>query len=789
MMNSHFNIAKKILYKLRMEYKMNEKELENNLEKIIYQPKLKNKIKKIGWPTIKTADAYELAEFTPSYRIKEKEIMFLDEKVTLSINWSMYKEILIRSNKEHLISKYSIEDRFQDYKMIKELSTYMLQLGPKADKDFYFMVGLDQLYGYDITPLDEDQTESIANWVNNHFKPKIEDSEAEYLIQFRTAVKKVLLSSKKENLLVTTTAEQYCRDITLTGTTGSAFDPGGKRLTGKYRGEAIKVDNNKFSKSAVLSVENKMERLLTYQDQKAKVNLKVENYPKKRLIVSSDYNTTLKMRFVDTWLGKWMKGSNYSTLWMTKKQLLEMWRSFAKQGDWNVPIDQSAFDHHVSIEMIEVMNEEILGLIKERALGNNSELIQVMQTIIDELKNTKIYYETPDKRKEQFELRSGVISGWQWTAFYDTLANIAESIVALENNKKALGKEPTLINFNAQGDDQYTKFRRLSDALLYWFELSDSGFDIHPTKNFFSKEHNEYLRRYSTKDGINGYPARMINKIMWLYPGKQERLDKREKINNIIARWTKLKNRLRLGWEKVIGYLKKDLQGAKVSKLDQKVFLSGKWANGGAQIIKPYNNIVLERMGGDVKHGIKLDDIGYQQFKENFGQWQEREIDEWLLKVTGILNNNSYLKEEDIDFYNEAKEFEPLEFTYIKNSQDIHKEQMIAGWQLSDIFGSNTKLVEKVFPNVKNFVLHSNVPKGWYYDYITGRIKIPLPETDLINKEAVSLIFTEYKNAMLSAMFKKRRKRERWGGLVEYNIRALLGVIGSDIVNPKMFCL
>ena len=252
-------------------------------------------------------------------------------------------------------------------------------------------------------------------------------------------------------------------------------------------------------------------------------------YPKRRLIVSADYDLTLKMRFVDTWLSPWLHGNENSLLWKTAEQKEQFWMDFMdyEKNYWNIPLDQSAFDHHVSKEMVMIVLDEIKKLIKDKMSGQQDiveQYLLVMDSIVFGLEEGYIVYELKEddvgfvvgeRKYVKIPYNNGVLSGWQWTSKINTICNVAEGNLAREQIELA-GIRTKLHNFDATGDDQNTSWDYLVDGMLYWLFLTSNGFVIHPMKNFFSQKHNEYLRLYSTVDGVNGYPARLINKILWI---------------------------------------------------------------------------------------------------------------------------------------------------------------------------------------------------------------------------------------------------------------------------------
>lgn len=231
----------------------------------------------------------------------------------------------------------------------------------------------------------------------------------------------------------------------------------------------------------------------------------------------------------------------------------------------------------------------------------------------------------------------------------------------------------------------------------------------------------------------------------------------------------------------------RDMRGAKLSKRLIKVYLQIEKINGGAELEKPIINAHIDKVPIEERtHTISTNGKGYRQYKEIFGEFQEREIDEWFLKVTGITK--SIPVQEEI-VVSPTAEIVPLSFSIIKGVSKIHKLKLRDNWLMQDIFGSSIELMEHLFPSIDGYSLMHNVPKSWSFDYATGKLEIPLKATDLINIEALSLISTEYVDSLFSAMVRKRNKNQRWKSLCKYFYHQLPFIVTKDPSNPKMFCL
>lgn len=795
-------------------------DLDNELSKIINQQKLPD-VTDVKKPNVymDIKDVYDRCDEQgqkPKFRVgrvgkkwnNKTQVLIVNEVFwVVNINWHFYKQMLMIKGLGHLIKKYNIEKVLSDFKLVKQLSTFMLVNGPKVP-GFNYLVGIEHVFGFNVQVAGTSSLKEVKEWVNSNFKPQINNDTAGYLVKFREKVKIVLRNNRKTKTLHTdVTAEQYCNNIVLTGTSGSAFDPGGEIPDFTVHGVDVKYKKNKFSKSVALGLENKIKRLFSKKAIYHKVNDKIEVYPKRRIIVSSDYNSTLKMRFVDSWLGDWLRGNNYSSLWRNKKQSKQLWLDFMNKvntKEWNIPVDQSAFDHHVSKDMVIIVLEEIKTLILESMTtttpATKQEYIDVMDTIVFGLQNGKVVY-TLKKDDEgyiqgketniEMEYNSGVLSGWQWTSKINTISNVAEGLIALELCKP-LTIEPT--QFDATGDDQNTTWSYLSDGMLYWLSLTSSGFEIHPSKNFFSQQHNEYLRLYSDFKGINGYPARNINRILWQYPGDIEDKTFSGRLNGTFDKWEKFRTRLGIEWKDMSEYLIDDLKGQKLPNNLIQTFLYGNILNNNKQIS---NDRIIDGMinyiPGTWLYHVEIHGEGYESFKAFFGYGQESDLDEWILEACNVNNETregKKIKSDQevviVEGNSELYSVKQSNFTPREEKNKIRRPQLQDGWVVGDIFTMKEEVINKAFVGADKDAKAQHLPKSWYYDYITGRTSLKYPVAKNCSQAGSKLLSYKVENSAYNAMLFKKTKDNKWLSIVKKYFYSISTYI-DNVLLEKIF--
>jgi len=745
------------------------------------KPKVKRVLNKQYCTSEELYDLVHKQKIQWKFRIVSDKIIFINENPVLSLSWHFYRSSLITAGKLNLIEEWNLDDAMFDYDTITKISDYAFNLG---FKDYMLIMHMKFLYGWVREWETKDIPDKIRAWANNNFKPKINDSEEEFNKQFRTAIREIL-RWREGTLNMDISAETYCADIAYTGTSGSGYDPGGETLRMRVDGEKFKISNSKFAKSGALSIQDKMFRLFNNKRQKNNVSIKPDElYPKIRLLVASDFSTSMQMRYIDVWLRKWMHGNVRSTLWMTKEDLLQFWKDFTKEDGWNIPLDQVKFDHHVTVTMILIILDEILQLIIDKAT-NNSELIQVMMAIIESFKNAKLFYKD-GTTTFTFDWTSGLLSGWQWTAFFGTIINIAQNMIAQKLGMR-LGLQMKAMLFNAQGDDDALKYKTLTECVVHTCMMREMGFEIHPQKTFYSKHHNEYLRRYYYKGMINGYPARMVAGLMWRFIGEKTDHKDSELLSSTCNKWLKYAERLFLDYKFADIMSRRDLKGMKMNKdVIQRYFLTPMIYGGPA-----WNKVgqwKLEQNPRKLVANIDIEGKGYQEFKDRFGYGQSIELEQWYLSAISMpdrTKDRTIFEVQGIDFL-VAKTPLPLRFNFthvINIPKPIYNNRI----PKNVVFGKTYSFLSTLYPNLDSFVDMMHAPKSWITDYLLGQLKVVTPPIAGLSQEFASLVFHNFEPSLIYAMYYKKTVDDKWLRLQQYAIEYFSSFIHDRDKLPLMY--
>ncbi len=748
------------------------------LEEILPRLKLPKRTVRKEYQYKSVNDIYDIAKemkYKHKFRVRNKEnIRYIENEPVLSINWHFYKQLLVKAGKEWLIAKYDLEYFMDEYDELKKISNWCLTNAPK---DYYYVVNIETLYGWKIFKDVDEIKKKLKNWINNDFEPNYNGSKKLFNEKFKDNLRKLFKIHGKPDNIKTSTPEEFVSDIPNTSTTGSAYDPDGTKPYVTVDDEQIKLKSSKFAKSAQLSIEKKLKRLLKKKKFKSSVSVKVEFYPKVRLIVSSDFDSNLKMTYVNTWFDKFLRSSNFTTLFQDREQTSEMWISFINDSKmYKVPTDQSAFDHKITKQNILDYNRVKLEVMKEYC--DNPEIIKVQETIIYGLKHSTVIYEN-----EEYEWKSGLTSGLKITAEAGSIINYVQNMTAIQLLNEGYNQNVNQYSLYVQGDDVMSKFESLYESMLYIASMRSMGYDIHPAKTFISKTHNEFLRKYSFEDKINGYPARIINNLLWVYPGEFEQKSVIQKMTSTIDNWVKLAQRLYIEIKDIMGYIKDDMKGGKIPKKLFNAYKTTRRVFGGMQYEKG-NSYEWNKIPGEFTKRVDIDLKGYTEFREIFGKYQEREMNEWVIKMLNIENSKFGFEDNPSIELHEIDKVKELSFRFIPSQTNETIEPIIPG---NVLFGSNQQFMEHTFPGIRSFVTRAKAPKSWMYDYLLGRVKPIVPIIKNKSIEFSSYFYKKYEASLLNAMmFKSSKIQNKWLRLNEFAINNFDSYI-KTIVNPTIY--
>jgi len=351
------------------------------------------------------------------------------------------------------------------------------------------------------------------------------------------------------------------------------------------------------------------------------------------------------------------------------------------------------------------------------------------------------------------------------TAELNTLKNIVEKEVAIEMLKDKYSYDLELMYFNAQGDDQMVRTKDYIDAVIYYTALSSTGPNVNLLKNFFSEDHDEYLRITGQKNIINGYLPRVIDSMMW--EPTTEKQTEMQKIAETFSIWRRISMRMYQPFKSIKNYFTRDLVANKVIYKNIVNFLNTPRTLGGSGLIKNdglYD--VIRYKESEILENINFNGAGLKQFEDVFLQNQKTGIKNWL--VNTVQFDKSGMRESESISYQQHESLTSHKFLIAKN-RTIKKPKFKEGWDQSCFITINDKVMEEAFPDIDDLLSKYHTGKKFIYNWLAGTIKVARPLIENKSDNLIALISEQYENSIIYAMLKKKiRRNDPWMSLNLY---------------------
>lgn len=327
------------------------------------------------------------------------------------------------------------------------------------------------------------------------------------------------------------TLEEYT-DSLLWARAGSSTD--GTLWVEDVDGKRLRLPRTKAAASIALSPAYVRQLIVTPGQQRAVAIPKREG-GKVRMVVNSDLPLFLKMDWLSWRIERGFRGCPLSPLFLNGGSLSRFWDTFFLEGrdpsTVKFPLDQSKFDHAPG----PLMFERVFDALASIPLDSTATAVfqDVRRTVLE-----GGFVHVGDKR---LPIVKGVVSGWRWTAFLDTLINFAECFAI----SKYVGRisPRTWFDGQFQGDDIRLRCGSEVDAALLSEGYRLCGLDVNNSKTFVSRTRDEFLRNVVFPDGVRGYPARCLLSILWRNPVSPEPGVGVVRLTEGVTRWHTLANR------------------------------------------------------------------------------------------------------------------------------------------------------------------------------------------------------------------------------------------------------
>lgn len=499
----------------------------------------------------------------------------------LARGWMFYRHMLSkRDDTRKLIKQYNLDAYFKCDNW-KEMLGWLSDTQKKGDlPERKYLIDLATLGGYEPLLSDDEVLEQAMDWFGT---TKTKGSYPTYLDDFRCAVVEFIEEASFERRVEQPiTLQEYADNPILWGTAGSVLYTKRVRVDAAFDGRIIHADKTKWGAALLVPPAVVVQSVLAKRAQYAKVVQKRET-KKSRLIVSTDLEDHWRMDFVSkSGLDHLFTGSKLSTIWMSSAQQRSFWLHTADFSDGSVrmPLDQSKFDQEQTRKMVKIVLEELANLLERK--DASPETIFVARNLVYCL--THGYVEVNGKK---VPYRNGVLSGWRWTAMLDTIINGATFIAA---SRRVLADQYHMVKeITSQGDDLATRFDNYLAAAAVWHAISQDGFIVNPNKFFLSRCKDEYLRKIMTPGKVDGYPARIVNALLWRNPVNKPPEPGKLRMSEMLSQYHTLVNRMEFTWDDILPTMLDDIAGANdMTRCDVYDWLATPASLGGGGLVLPY---------------------------------------------------------------------------------------------------------------------------------------------------------------------------------------------------------
>jgi len=260
---------------------------------------------------------------------------------------------------------------------------------------------------------------------------------------------------------------------------------------------------------------------------------------KSRLVILTDLGLYLNMAWLSTALEPAMRKIRGTTLFYSGARFSSLWEEMARDSCdpsmWHVPIDQSKFDHNITLDMIDAVLTVISRLLPDHE--QQQALARIRTSIVVAPAGVVVGDTT-------IPVRKGILSGWRWTALLDTWIQFAELYASWTWLHHFAGAPAfSYEGLCTQGDDARVVVEQPALAIGVCEVMRMAGLKITPEKTWVSPSYDEYLRQVSGRTGVFGYLSRGITSILWRNPIKSEPVCKITEIRAVAQRWQTLVNR------------------------------------------------------------------------------------------------------------------------------------------------------------------------------------------------------------------------------------------------------
>lgn len=431
--------------------------------------------------------------------------------------------------------------------VLKDISEIMKKYQHRLSEHWVYYAELGDLQDY-APPIDETEIVSLVrDWVEGSVTHEFADSSPTK-VDFLTALAegiRVFLTPTTEYTGRLISTDEFLADPYYWATPGASYE--GRLELFTLDGKRVKARKSKWGSACSLGIRRLK---LIYYSTKPQYNVGVVKREKKksRMIIVGDLGNYLRMHRISMWLEAVLKGHPNTTLFHTKKQMLELWTTMIancmpppdrKIDQPNFPADESEYDHNVDKPMINVwFNELEFAIFRYSPNEITIDLYTASELTRESLLSPDAVVAVNHVR---IIIKKGLMSGWRWTAIMDTAFNAGKTYayrkrIMLRLNMIATMADPILQSTH-QGDDLRSKMRSFVHAQLFNDMYQETGFTVNPTKVFCETRADEFLRKIALPNRIAGYPARALVALLYRNPVSRPYVPGEERMSETAKNW------------------------------------------------------------------------------------------------------------------------------------------------------------------------------------------------------------------------------------------------------------
>jgi len=229
-----------------------------------------------------------------------------------------------------------------------------------------------------------------------------------------------------------------------------------------------------------------------------------------RPFINTDLTLHVVMSIVQKSWENVVEDSDILYPFMSKHKKMEVFTKYyhkVSSGRIAFPADQKRFDQHIPMKLI----VRCLRFIQDQVVAchTDPETKNFLSFVFDKA-CWLMRHMTLEFDGEKYEFKGGLGSGLRVTNSLGAYMNYLINYAVLHE----LGGD----DYVTMGDDTLATLPEMYDLEFLSQRYSRLGVEVEPSKNYISNTHADFLRMNISKEGILGYPLRMLPSLLYMKP-------------------------------------------------------------------------------------------------------------------------------------------------------------------------------------------------------------------------------------------------------------------------------